>query len=576
MLSIIFRVFSFNKKSEQRKVGVRPRFCVLVLVVAFFYSNISHAAKLPLGPLTAQDIENEQKQRLEQIENNTNALQGLVPVPVISESQPIEDTQCINVREIRFSGNTRYSDQVLTEAAEFKSGCIGLNTINEYLRKISNHYIQAGYITSRAFMTPQDLSSGILLIVIIEGKVEKVLFNGKKADFLAMALPSISGTVLNLRDIEQGLDQINRLSRYNAQIKLLPSARQGYSIVDIQTAEKRLVSVSTGFNNSGQESTGEEQLSVSLAGENFFKLLDQWSLRATKSAAFINSKDSESLYFGLDIPLGYWNFSYRTSYSNYTTTFTNKDFVFDSSGKTNSHDVEFKWLFYRDDVSKSALKTTISHRREKNYILGNVLEAGSRNVSSASLAWDHSTRLGGGFMSLSPKVSLGTDWFGGEKTPSQDDSLPTAQFIKGSLAGSYAYPITPSLSLASTIFAQWSNDTLYGSERLSIGGEYSVRGFKGASISGDEGYYWRNDINYRLGQWPNIGLLSMQVALDTGTIVEDSKDTYEKGSLLGSSVSLQTQAKYVSSSLTFGFPIEVPSRLSADDYVVYYRVDFSI
>lgn len=102
MLSIIFRVFSFNKKSEQRKVGVRPRFCVLVLVVAFFYSNISHAAKLPLGPLTAQDIENEQKQRLEQIENNTNALQGLVPVPVISESQPIEDTQCINVREIRF------------------------------------------------------------------------------------------------------------------------------------------------------------------------------------------------------------------------------------------------------------------------------------------------------------------------------------------------------------------------------------------------------------------------------------------------------------------------------------------
>ncbi|NOH78363.1 hypothetical protein F0231_01260 [Vibrio sp. RE86] len=44
-------------------------------------------------------------------------------------------------------------------------------------------------------MTPQDLSSGVLLIVIVEGKVEKVLFNGKEADFLVMALPGVSGAI---------------------------------------------------------------------------------------------------------------------------------------------------------------------------------------------------------------------------------------------------------------------------------------------------------------------------------------------------------------------------------------------
>ncbi len=92
-----------------------------------------------------------------------------------------------------------------------------------------------------------------------------------------MELPSISGTLLNLRDIEQGLDRIRRLSQYHAQIKLLPSARHGYSIVDIQTAEKQLVSVCTCFNNSGQVSTGEEQLSVSLAGENFCVLISGFS-----------------------------------------------------------------------------------------------------------------------------------------------------------------------------------------------------------------------------------------------------------------------------------------------------------
>ncbi|MEF1282702.1 ShlB/FhaC/HecB family hemolysin secretion/activation protein [Vibrio sp. M250220] len=549
---------------------------MLTIVTFGLCSRGVSANELPLGPLATQDIEEEQRQRLKQLEESTNALQELTPAPTLPDSQLIEDTQCIDVTEIQFSGNTQYSNQTLAGISDFQAGCIGLNTINDYLRNISNHYIEAGYVTSRAFMTPQDLSSGVLLIVIVEGKVGKALFNGKDADFLVMALPGISGGLLNLRDIEQGLDQVNRLSRYNAQIKLLPSTQQGYSIVDIQSSEQKFTSLELGLSNSGQESTGEQQISLSVTAEDLFKRLDQWSLRATKSAAMINSKDSESLYLGVDIPVGYWNFGYRTSYSNYFTTFNNQGFTFDSSGKTNSHDIELKWLFYRDEVSKSALKAAISHRREKNYILGNLLEAGSRNLSSASLAWEHSTRLGGGFMNLSPKLSLGTDWFGGERTQSQDDSLPTAQFVKGSITGSYTYPITPALSLSSTLFGQWSNDTLYGSERLSIGGEYSVRGFKGTSISGDEGYYWRNDLNYRLGQFSYIGLVSTQLALDTGTIVEDSQDAFERGSLFGSSLSLKTQAQYVSSSLTFGFPIEAPSRLHVDDYVVYYRVDVSI
>lgn len=431
----------------------------------------------------------------------------------------------------------------------------------------------AGYVTSRAFMTPQDLASGELQIIILEGKVEKVLFNGQLSVSLDMAFPDISGKILNLREIEQGLDQINRLSRYNAQIKLLPSAQQGYSIVDIQSSEQKLSSLELGLSNSGQESTGEQQISLSVTGENLFKRLDQWNLTATKSAAFIDSKDSESLFLSADIPYGYWNVGFRTSYSTYLTTFSNQGFNFDSTGKTNSHDLDIKWLFFRDSISKSALKASVKHRREKNYILGSLVEASSRNLSSTSLSWEHSRRLAGGFLSLAPQIAIGTDWFGGEETLSKAPAMPDAQFVKGTLTGSYTYPVSASLTVATTLFGQWSNDTLYGAERLSIGGEYSVRGFKGASLSGDEGYYWRNDLTYRIGQWPYLGQISTQLAFDTGSIVQDSQDQYEGGSLLGTSWSLKTQAKYGSSSLSVGLPIEAPSRLNADDYVVNYRIN---
>ncbi|WP_374144836.1 ShlB/FhaC/HecB family hemolysin secretion/activation protein [Vibrio sp. NTOU-M3] len=529
-----------------------------------------------LGPLATQDIEREQAQRLEQIEQNKQSVKELTPN--ITLDRPIEEfpEQCFNVRELVFSGNTIYSDEELAQAIHFQPTCLGLAEINEYLRVISNLYMQAGYVTSRAFLVPQDLSSGRLEIVILEGELEQLLLNGEESSALKLAFPFMVGSILNLRDIEQGLDQINRLSRYNAQIKLLPGTEQGKSTVDIRTHEDLFMTLSTGINNGGQKSTGEEQLSLNLGLENVLRILDKWTFSATKSALIRDSKDSESLFMSVDVPIGYWNIGYRTSYSTYKTTFTSNSFQFDSSGKTNSHDADLKWLFHRDSVSKSSFKLGLHHRREKNFILGALLESGSRNLSSSSLSLDHSTRLGNGFFTLSPRFVAGTDWFGGKEDEDDAGAAPKAQFYKGTLTASYTYPFSNALSLSSTLFGQWSNQTLYGSERLSIGGEYSVRGFKGKSISGDEGYYWRNDLNYQIAKWPVLGNISATLALDTGTIAKDKVDAFEEGSLTGTSLSIKTRSENISSSLSVGFPIDAPERLNADDYVLYYRLDLAI
>ncbi|KJY81445.1 hemolysin activator protein [Vibrio galatheae] len=541
--------------------------------------SISVVVAAPINaasPTTRIEQEREQAQRLEQLEQAKESVQQLQPLPVLPDSSGDVPDMCFDVDVIEFQGNHIFSDAELLALIQFTPACVGVAEINEYLRVITNHYIESGYVTSRAFMTPQDLSSGTLKIVVLEGKVEKVLWNGEVHPWLNMAFPAIADSVLNLREIEQGLDQINRLSRYNATIKLLPSSKPGYSLIDLQTSVGKLGSLGLGLNNSGQKSTGEEQIALNVTGENVLQLLDQWTMSATKSAAFVDSKASDSLYLAVDVPVGFWNVGYRTSYSTYKTTFENQGFIFVSTGKTNSHYLDAKWLFYRDSSSKSALKATLSHRREKNYILGNLLDASSRNLSSLTFSWEHSTRLANGFFTLLPSFSFGADWFGGEENQSNDPRLAKAEFNKGTLTGSYTYPITPQLTWTSTLFGQWSNDTLYGSERISIGGEYSVRGFKGASLSGDEGYYWRNDLTYNIGQWPLLGSAYAQLALDTGSIAKDVADQYERGSLMGSSLSIKTSQNYMSTALGLGVPIAAPSRLQNDDYVVYYRIDIKL
>lgn len=49
--------------------------------------------------------------------------------------------------------------------------------------------------------------------------------------------------------------------------------------------------------------------------------------------------------------------------------------------------------------------------------------------------------------------------------------------------------------------SQISKDTLFGSEQFSVGGYYSVRGFRENYISGDHGYYFRNKASFNLGQF---------------------------------------------------------------------------
>ncbi|SHO57668.1 ShlB/FhaC/HecB family hemolysin secretion/activation protein [Vibrio quintilis] len=542
-------------------------FCPL----SVFAQNMSS----PEAPHIRSEIEREQAQRLEQIQDAKRELQQLQSVPVIPQPAVEQDKQCFPVEKISFSGQSVFNREQLLAFTGFEPACIGLPQINEYLRRITNQYIAAGYMTSRAFLVPQDLTTKELKILILEGKLESLLFNGKPQSFLHFAFPFLTGKILNLREIEQGLDQVNRLSRYNAQIKLLPGTKTGFSIVDIQTQPGHWLNGSLGVNNVGQESTGEEQLNTTLNAENIIGILDQWSLSGSKSSGWSQHHDAQSLSLNVDIPYGGWNLNYRTTYSDYTNIFTKNDFRFDTNGSTSSHDLAVKWLFHRNAVSKSSFTLGINHRREKNYFLNTLLTTTSRNLSSAFLSFDYSTRIGRGFLTLSPRLTLGTDWFGGEDDRRKSPGAPRAQFLKHTLTGSYTWPVNPSLSLTSTIFGQWSDDTLYGGQRVGIGGQYSVRGFKDASISGDSGYYWRNDAIWQMGQLPYLGQMSLQWAIDTGSIVKDKRDRFERGSLLGTSLALQTRSEHLSSRLSVGTPLASPGRLDADDYVLYYQMSMA-
>ncbi|WP_164520836.1 ShlB/FhaC/HecB family hemolysin secretion/activation protein [Vibrio aphrogenes] len=328
----------------------------LWFILGFYVVCVCRVYASPIvNPSIQDELQQQQAERLKQIEQSQKQLQNLTPLPQIPGTSPItEDGQCFDIREITFQGNEVISSETLHQkVAHYKGQCLGLSGINRILHDISNFYIQKGYVTSRALLIPQDLSQGTLVIQILEGKLENILLN-HQPHWFGSAFPYAQNRILNLRDIEQGLDQINRLARYNATIELLPGTQPGYTILNIKTVDQGWLSGSLGFNNGGQKNTGETQLSTNASLDDIFGLLDNWSISGSKSSEFSSYYDSQNARLAVSIPNGYRTFSYSYSYSDYLNTISSNNFSFESTGNTSTHDAALDWMLFRDDKQKIA------------------------------------------------------------------------------------------------------------------------------------------------------------------------------------------------------------------------------
>ena len=67
------------------------------------------------------------------------------------------------------------------------------------------------------------------------------------------------GDILNIRDVEQGLEQMKRVSSQSVTMKLLPGTAVGTSIIELSIKQEKPVHGSISIDNSGLESTGVYQ-----------------------------------------------------------------------------------------------------------------------------------------------------------------------------------------------------------------------------------------------------------------------------------------------------------------------------
>jgi Hemolysin activation/secretion protein len=146
-------------------------------------------------------LQQNQQQR-ESLERATPLARPAAPTRPASPSGP-----CFTIHHILLDGATLIDERQQQKIVQpWQGQCLDMARINELTNNVSDWYISRGYITSRAFLTEQDLRSGELHLAILEGRLENIRMEGAPGRELKMAFPGLRGKILNLRDIEQGME----------------------------------------------------------------------------------------------------------------------------------------------------------------------------------------------------------------------------------------------------------------------------------------------------------------------------------------------------------------------------------
>lgn len=431
--------------------------------------------------------EQRQRQRTQQLEAPGLPTGPSAPVPLTTQASEIDEPgPVLNPATVRIDAHALLSPvQVAAITAPFERVPLGQRRIALLIRQLDAQLVEAGWVTSRARLVGIDWRRGEVAIELVPGRIEAIHAPAADADALARVLPVAEGDVLALEALEQGVQQINRLRMYQAQVQIQPGDAVGSSVLDIQLKAGRPWRASIGADNQGQRSTGSGRLRLQGHLENTLGLFDDIQL------AVVGSERSNTVFASIAVPQGFNTWSATVSGSESAPGLLGLDYT------SRALSIALGWnrVLSLSKEGRDALDLTLTRSRAARTLASTHLD--TERSAVARLSWSR-LRQGVGYQYyVEPGLSFGLPILG---APEDAEHLPRThvhhQFTKLSFnAGAIARP-NQDVELASQFSAQRADVSLIGAEQISLGGMASVRGFEESALSGDTGYLIRTEARF--------------------------------------------------------------------------------
>lgn len=472
-------------------------------ILAATPSGVSEQSAAALD--ASEQLRQQERERALQELNAPQADTRLARPDVSLPDYPTHESPCFAINQLTLVGESADRFQwALGAAANARGRCLGGQGIKLAIDKVQNTILAKGYITTRIMVQEQDLTKGVLMLTLQPGRVGDVRFEVPTSwrGRLWNAIPTSSGDILNLRDVEQGLENFRRAPSASADIKIVPGRYDATSDLLVSWKEARPVRLSLGMDDSGSKSTGRYLGSATLALDAPFAQNDLFYANIGKNAFEHGPFGNRSHTLNYFFPVGYWAFS--ANYNDYTyhqnIAIANEEERY--SGKSDSFQLTVSRLLYRDQSHKMTLNLR-GYRKHSTNTTGDInIDLQKRRTVGWELGLNQRSYFGSTTLDANISWRRGVGAFNALRAPEESRNEGSARtgVLLGDLdinqpftAGEQPWRVHTSLR------GQWSSNALTPQERMAIAGRYTVRGFDGEQLlSGEKGLLWRNEIAWNV------------------------------------------------------------------------------
>lgn len=541
----------------QQPAHVEPSF--LVSHIRVVEEPISQSAEL-----TYSNMINTTMDQTTFVDNSSAASVRLIKGPLYYEAQK-KKIQLNVPNEFTFLRKT---------IKPFVNRKLTVEDVNRLSTSLNTALIEHGYVTSRIGIPSQSLASGNLQFNLQLGRVESVLYKTYAQPLpWQNAFPIREGDILNIRNIEQGIEQMKRIGSQNVSVELEPGTKLLATNIVLETTKKPAIHGMISIDDSGLKDTGKLQWTAAIGVDRVFNANDSLNLSINRDAAQDGErKGSRNHTISYSIPRGKDTFSISYSDMKYHQTINSMATPFISSSHAKTVRGSWNHVFHRDRTTKRSWDIIISKRNAKNYI--NDVEVAVQRANTASLEVGISERRYIKQNTLYSRVAIkqGVGWFGSQ--PEYGNGAPSTRFTQLLVDVDYQIPRIwghRPASITSSFHGQWTlgDKRLFSRDMISLGNRYTVQGFDGENtLMAESGWYMRNEVASYIPKWKS----SVYANIDFGAVYGPSTEVLTGKFIAGTSLGMRGQFK---SGLFYdvfvGAPLYKPSGYKTDSVTAGFQ-----
>ena len=518
-------------------------FC-LVWALGGYGAALAQSADLPdpSPQIRRQDLRQEQLRR-EQEAAPSVRLSAAQRSPAARLPQ---EANCRNIEAVVFEGLPALDAPLASALAGDAQDdspigrCVGVQGIAVLMDRARNALIAQGYITSRIEAPAQDLSTGRLLLRVAVGRIAKVE-TGDDDTWLRSTEPVRSGQALNLRDLEQSLENLRRNPSVAAEYQLRPAQQHDASDVVLNASRGRPLRAHLSLDDSGSRSTGKLMAQGTLSWDSPLGLSDLAYLSTSHDVGQRQpgrrGNDSQTVHYS--VPWGYWLMGATLSRSDYRQTIAGAFQSYLYSGQTSSGELQLARVIHRDGRSKTSVQIKGLSRRSSNFIDDAEVQVQRRSTAGWEASLQQVRYWGRISADLQLSFRRGTGAWGAMPAPEERFGEGSSRMQLGTAVANLQWPVpgAPGLTAKHHLRLQRNRTPLVPQDRLCLGGRQSVRGFDGRqSLCGDRGHLWRNDLMLAINE-----SASTYIGLDFGRVDGRSAQGLPERSMSGYVLGLRGQ-----------------------------------